>query len=209
MVAKNKRLRTKVQAKLKQQDQNQKNQSDQNEDVIIPQEDSNKAFLYQHKDTKKLKSLKKSNDFKSQILNKTNNSGGAASLDSGSISKSSLRRRKRKLRQELKPKLNDLLVTLEEEGLVENKQHNESGSTAKSSAVLNIVEIPPNPKHIKNINDAAPFIETKKNQPSLRNQRGAQLLQKTESKRFQQVLGNKGFQSNPFESIKQIIKMKK
>ena len=71
-----------------------------------------KAFLHQPRESKKEKVLNKSQSFVSKIKDQ-------ASLNNSGISKSSLRRRKRKLRDDLKPKMQDLLTSLQKEGVME------------------------------------------------------------------------------------------
>lgn len=71
-----------------------------------PQTPDPKAFLHQARLTKKEKQQNKSHEFMTKI------GGGHIDGDGGPISKSALRRRKRKANQSLKPKLSDLVDAL-------------------------------------------------------------------------------------------------
>lgn len=223
MVAKNKRLRIKVSSRNKQQQQQQQNDQSQydisqhieNElSAFLKPQSENEKFLYQHKDTKKTKADNKSSSFKDKILK--SNIG-----DSSNISKSALRRRKRKLKDDLKPKMNDLLDSLQSEGfqvestgassgdVSDNK--NDEGSSVSNNRVTKITDntkiavSAPAFTHFKT-NQQNPFKNT--NEPSIRTQKGAKLLQQKENDHFKQVLGTKQFQTNTFASLREVIAMK-
>ncbi|CCK68568.1 Slx9p KNAG_0B01210 [Huiozyma naganishii CBS 8797] len=154
-----------------------------------------KAFLHQRKETKKDKLLTKQTAFLSQIKNSSAN-------EFGGISKSAVRRRKRKERDDLKPKMQDLLTSLEQEGdLKEFTENAEGDSTAMEvkRQTFRLVERDLEPGTVK----------IKKNEPNIRNKRGAKILSIKETERFSQVLQNEQFKKNSFSALRDIIKMQK
>lgn len=168
-----------------------------------------KAFLHQHRETKKDKQMNKQSAFISKIKE-------TSSSEFAGISKSSVRRRKRKLRDDLKPRMQDLLTSLEQDpGLKtlskdieesrENEQINDFMTDAPNITPVNAVtrivgkEKPLEPGSIK----------IKKNEPNIRNKKGARALSIKESERFMQVLKNDEFKKNTFGALRDIIKMQK
>lgn len=128
------------------------------------------------KETKKEKSEKKTKDFTDRLMNKTtfNLSGG--------VSKSALRRQKRKQREQLKPKMDDLLSSLPLEELETSEG---PGRPVK-------------------------FVERKPklvNQPNPQKQGGHAKLLGSENMRFNQLLKDEQFKESPFASLKQAISM--
>lgn len=98
---------------------------------------------------------------------------------SGGISKSATRRRKRKTKENLKPKMDDLLLSLPTE-------------------TLNLV----------NVKEASGFIAAKKkdtNKPNPQKQGGHAKLLQMENRHFNQVLADKQFKASPFDALKQAI----
>ncbi|KAK8440729.1 ribosome biogenesis protein slx9 [Candidozyma auris] len=123
--------------------------------------------------SKKEKLKNKSQDFNEKILSKVsfNLSGG--------ISKSASRRRKRKSKENLKPKMDDLLSSLPEE-------------------TLNLVEA----------KTPQAFIAAKKkeaNKPNPQKQGGHAKLLQTENRHFNRVLTDKQFKASPFAALKSAI----
>ncbi|KAL6939792.1 hypothetical protein ACO0RG_003638 [Hanseniaspora osmophila] len=220
MVAKNKRLRVKATSRNKQQQQqNDPSQYDISQHIenelsaFLKPQSENEKFLYQHKDTKKTKAESKSSSFKDKILKSNIN-------DATNISKSALRRRKRKLKDDLKPKMNDLLDSLENEGFqIEStdassdgvREHKHVGGNSDRSKITKITDntnfavAAPSFTHSKTSQQGA-FKNT--NEPSIRTQKGAKLLQQKENDHFKQVLGTKQFQTNTFASLREVIAMK-
>ncbi|EDO17104.1 hypothetical protein Kpol_1025p24 [Vanderwaltozyma polyspora DSM 70294] len=170
-----------------------------------------KAFLHQHRESKRDKQNTKQQSFLSQIKNKS------LGLDSNlaGISKSAARRRKRKIRDDLKPKMGELLTSLEkEEDLKEYTQDQDDSKDADGDeqmeiSINNVTKITKSNKYGKLSHELPGSVKIKKNQPSIRNQKGAKQLAIDESKRFNQVLTNQSFQQNPFGSLREIIKMQK
>ncbi|ONH65344.1 Ribosome biogenesis protein SLX9 [Cyberlindnera fabianii] len=126
------------------------------------------AFLHAYKETKKEKLQNK----RSQLLNKLNAHDG--------ISKSSQRRIKRKQRDELKPKMQDLLETLESE---------------VGKDTINLV-------------DSKEFIASKTkrvNAPSTKTRKGIKKVEDMERQRFGAVLKDATFKKSPFQALKESI----
>ncbi|CEP61545.1 Slx9p LALA0_S03e05248g [Lachancea lanzarotensis] len=178
-----------------------KDENDDNgtvEQVNLPEDP--KAFLHQARESKKDKILNKSQSFLSKLHDN--------SALSGSISKSALRRRKRKTRDQLKPRMEDLLVSLEQDG-VENATSDLANSAQEQDSMA------PPAKKVTRISRApipqaeAGSVLIRKNEPSMRNQRGAKQLTGKEIDRFQSVLKNKQFQQSPFAALKEVIKAQK
>ncbi|SCV04452.1 LANO_0G10286g1_1 [Lachancea nothofagi CBS 11611] len=201
MVAKKRtQLRTKAALRLGQSKEDNEIEVEQ---LNLPEDP--KAFLHQARESKKDKILSKSQSFLSKLHERT-------SLN-GAISKSALRRRKRKQRDQLKPRMEDLLVSLEQDGVQEataDSDENGDGndnklpqnSTASVSSRVTRITTP-------NLPLESGSVSVKRNQPNIRNQRGAKQLAQNESDRFQTVLQNKQFQQNPFAALKEVIKMQK
>lgn len=124
--------------------------------------------------SKKDKQLVKSSKFTEKVISKVtfNTSGG--------VSKSALRRRKRKEREQLKPKMEDLLLSLPES--------------------VNIVETTKT-KEVKYIADH----KKPTNQPNPQKHTGHTKLLEAENKRFNQVLSNSQFKKTPFALLQQAI----
>ncbi|SCU96716.1 LAMI_0F07492g1_1 [Lachancea mirantina] len=155
-------------------------------DTAMHMDEDPRAFLHQAKESKRDKSEQKSQQFLARIKE--------SSLGAG-ISKSSLRRRKRKLRDRLKPRMDDLLVSLEQEVDI-------AGNDGKEENKRKQVNVIGGPKTEGNSSGL------KKNQPSIRKQKGAKLLNTREADRFQTVLHNVQFQQSPFATLKEVIKMR-
>lgn len=172
-----------------------------------------KAFLHQSKETKKEKQSLKHSSFLDRLREKS------SANDFSGISKSAARRRKRKLRDDLKPKMQDLLTSLENDVEVESESGEEEyHDTVEDNHDPEIMEdaIPQrkvtrlvSSKKLKKHEKPSGSIVIKKNAPNIRNQRGAKQLSKQESERFNKVLTNQTFQQNPFGSLRDIIKMQK
>lgn len=128
------------------------------------------------KTSKKEKQQAKSNLFNEKILSKLtfNLSGG--------VSKSALRRRKRKEKEQLKPKMDDLWLSLPEKTIkiVESK---------KREGDVTYVQVTSKPT----------------NAPNPQKQSGHAKLLKEENQHFNQVLQNQQFKSTPFSALKQAI----
>lgn len=128
------------------------------------------------KTTKKEKQQTKTKAFNERLLNKV-----TFNL-SGNISKSSRRRRARREKEQLKPKMDDLLSSLPVETINIVKGHIKKGD-----------------KYVK---------ETEKPLNSELNPRkktGHQKLMQAEKTRFNQVLRNQAFKQSPFDALKQAI----
>lgn len=157
-----------------------------------------KAFLHQPRESKKEKVLNKSQSFVSKIKDQ-------ASLNNSGISKSSLRRRKRKLRDDLKPKMQDLLTSLQKEGVMEEIKDQDEQNKQRQN-VTNFTASN-NPFHLESKESGS--VRIKKNEPNIKNQKGAKALAQNETVRFQQVLKNQSFQQSPFSALREVIKMGK
>ncbi|CCE65744.1 hypothetical protein TPHA_0M01690 [Tetrapisispora phaffii CBS 4417] len=167
-----------------------------------------KAFLHQLRETKKEKQMNKQDTFLTQIKERA-----AGNPDFAGISKSSIRRRKRNMKNDLKPKMNDLLLSLNKEaGLKEILENDHKTGSLEDEDMMvdtNVTKITKSTKYRHINNETSASVKIKKNQPSIRNQKGAKQLTKDESKRFVQVLNNNAFKADPFGSLKEIIKMQK
>ena len=168
-----------------------------------------RAFLHQPKETKKEKLLNRQNTFLSNLkVKSTLGDGMSANFDG--ISKSSIRRRKRKLREELKPRMQDLLTSLEQEkdlqGIIDNTSKNiNDDDVIDMDSKIRFVDT----KEIRSKKAEPGSIRIKKNQPNIRNQKGAKALAANETARFNQVLTNQEFQKNPFSALREVIKLQK
>lgn len=178
----------------------------QGPNVELPEDP--KAFLHQYKESKKEKQMNKQNTFISKIRQSSN-------TEFSGISKSSIRRRKRKLRDSLKPRMEDLLTSLEQEPdlkeLTTEPQGREEGMTDVSNVSFLTHVIPSNVTRI--VKSKKPLepgsIKIKKNEPNIRNKKGARALSIKESKRFMQVLKTDEFKKNSFAALRDIIKLQK
>ncbi|KAH3679161.1 hypothetical protein WICMUC_001172 [Wickerhamomyces mucosus] len=189
-MAKRTNLRSKIAAKSQS---NVNKSSIPTESVLTPDP---KAFLHEYKETKKDKLLEKKNDFLNR-LRKSN--------DESNISKSSLRRRKRKQRDALLPKMQDLLTTLEDE--VQNNDENLNNE--KTIADDDKIKAPKTHKSI-NIVDSKKYVDHQdkgflKNLPSSRTKKGSKIIEIQEKKQFGEVLKNSQFKQSPFDALKNAI----
>lgn len=120
--------------------------------------------------------MARSNQFNEKVLSKLtfNLSGG--------VSKSALRRRKRKEKEQLKPKMDDLWLSLPEKTvkIVETK---------KNEGDVSYVQVFSKPT----------------NAPNPQKQKGNVRLLKEESQHFSQVLQNQEFKTTPFSALKLAI----
>ncbi|CUM67999.1 uncharacterized protein PRCAT00005713001 [Priceomyces carsonii] len=123
------------------------------------------------KATKKEKLAAKSNKFTQQLMNKVtfNTSGG--------ISKSSIRRRRRKEKEQLKPQMNDLLISLPDS--FEDSKYPSSKNQVQASKKRNI--------------------------PNATKKTGHQKLFQQEKKNFTDVLNSPDFKSAPFSALRNAI----
>lgn len=169
-----------------------------------------KAFLHQYKETKKEKHSNKQNEFLSRIKKGSN---GDASFDG--ISKSSIRRRKRKMRDDLKPRLDDLLTSLQQEEDLdqftrENTDLDLTGSNTNENAFIKDIDPPAMIQVTKIVEKVEPgSVKIRKNEPNIRNKKGATMLAAKERERFNEVITNQVFKQNSFSALREIIKMQK
>ncbi|OBA23828.1 hypothetical protein METBIDRAFT_76774 [Metschnikowia bicuspidata var. bicuspidata NRRL YB-4993] len=137
-------------------------------------------YLKLLKVSKKEKQQAKTNSFNERLASKVtfNLSGG--------VSKSALRRRKRKEKEQLKPKMDDLLSSLPEAtvNIVDS-------SVAKKKAFVKGVSVKPS------------------NLPNPQKHSGHTKLLEVENQRFSQVLQDKQFQQSPFAALRQAISQSK
>lgn len=127
------------------------------------------AFLHAYKESKKEKLESK----RTKLLTKL------TAQDAG-ISKSSLRRRKRKAKEDLKPKMQDLLDTLEDE---------------VGKETVNLVDAK---EYIASVNK-------NKNTPSTKTRKGIKKVEDMERQRFGAVLKDQAFKKSPFEALRESI----
>lgn len=164
------------------------------------------AFLHQPRESKKEKQQLKQSAFLSQIKEKNSN------VSFEGISKSSIRRRKRKMRDDLKPKMQDLLTSLQNEE--DLKDYAKSSNTDEelddffdnnngSSKTVKIIK-----KSSIAETKQPGYVKIKKNEPNIRTQKGSKVLAINETKRFNDVLNNNAFKANPFGSLRELIQMK-
>ncbi|KAI5958223.1 SLX9 [Candida theae] len=133
------------------------------------------------KTTKKQKQQEKSDQFINKLANKVTFNTGAG------ISKSSLRRRKRKEKEQLKPKMDELLLSLP------------TGDDAESKSTKLIKSSP------------TEFVDSKKtkkksNAPNPTKTTGLKKIMIEEHKNFGNVLKNPEFRKSPFDALKSAIK---
>lgn len=136
-------------------------------------------FLKLLKVTKKDKQLSKSQNFSQKFDSSTLNT-------SSNISKSALRRRKRNARNELKPKMDELL-----QNLPETTNILESSATHKSKD--------------SNVTKFIKSSKTSANLPNATKQTGHAKIMTQESKNFTNVLKNPQFRTSPFSALKDAI----
>lgn len=158
------------------------------------------AFLHQPRETKKKKQMNRQQTFLTRVKEKSISSEPSFA----GISKSAVRRRKRKLRDDLKPKMTDLLTSLGQED--DLKQHvadnsEKEGFKDAKDQVTKVLQT----EH-RYVSEPG-FIQIKKNEPNIRNQKGAKALSIKESSRMNSILTNTGFQKNPFGALRDVIKM--
>lgn len=158
--------------------------------------ESDIPFLKQSRITKFEKSENKSNIFKKKLnikdIEKANvDKKYLSDPKQPGISKSAVRRRKRKLKEQLNTKLDDLKDILDDSmNITEDTDKNNSSNPFQNND--NNVSI--NPFKL----DHTPNPHT-----SLK---GAKKIEKDEIKRFGLILNDTGFRQNPFESLKEAIK---
>lgn len=145
-----------------------------------------KAFLHEYKESKRLKQESRSKEFLNRLATKDDSNLG--------ISKSSLRRRKRKQKSELKPKMQDLLESLESTTNVQ-----QDGQDDDKFANVNIVDNKTGKKFIEKI----PGMN--KNLPNPKNKKGSKKIEKVEREIFSNVLKDTRFKASPFASLKESI----
>ncbi|GAV53458.1 hypothetical protein ZYGR_0AI07420 [Zygosaccharomyces rouxii] len=182
MVAKKRNtLRQKSAAAISKKSQEPLNNVETKLDMDIGEDP--KAFLHQYKESKRDKNLSRQQMFLNQIKHKNDTDPNFAG-----ISKSAIRRRKRKMRDDLKPKMGELLTSLgQEDDLKEQLEENFKEE--------DVVEPEPQPQR------------KRKNEPNIRNQKGAKALSVQESERMKQVLSNSSFQQNTFGALRDVIRM--
>lgn len=137
-----------------------------------------------HEENPMLKLLKISKKEKQQAKTNSFNERLASKVTfnlSGGVSKSSLRRRKRKQKEELKPKMDDLLSSLPE-------------------SVVNIVEKPSAKKSFVKGTAAKPM-----NLPNPQKHTGHTKLLEAENQQFSKVLQDSQFQQSPFAALRNAI----
>lgn len=164
---------------------------------------SSRSFLHQPRESKREKLLNKQQGFLKRVMEKSTGRD-----DFAGISKSAIRRRKRKLREDLKPKMGDLLTSLGQED--DLKQHligtsSDEADDERSISKKKSVTVVSKPGASA---DEPGFVRIRKNEPSIRNQKGAKLLSIRETSRMSDILHNSSFQLNPFGSLREAILMK-
>ncbi|CCC70194.1 hypothetical protein NCAS_0E01240 [Naumovozyma castellii] len=184
--------------------------SDDHDQSVFDLPPDPKAYLHQARETKKEKQMNKQQNFLERMKMKANGDGNLEG-----ISKSSIRRRKRKMREDLKPKMYDLLTSLQQESdlrdhvLADDRKDDNNEDEMVVDSVTKITKSAAY-SHITSGKPMEPgSVIMKKNQPNIRNQKGAKAISQKESARFNQVLTNQSFQQNPFGSLREIIKMQK
>lgn len=177
-----------------------RNVSEVDETFDKPLNTDQHAFLHQPRETKKEKQMNKQQTFLSRV--KENSSSSEPSF--AGISKSAMRRRKRKLRDDLKPKMADLLTSLGKEDDLKQHIANNSTSEGFEDSKIQVTKVlQADHRHVSEPG----FIQIKKNEPNIRNQKGAKALSIKESSRMNSILTNTDFQQNPFGALKDVIKM--
>ncbi|CAK9438280.1 uncharacterized protein LODBEIA_P25090 [Lodderomyces beijingensis] len=141
------------------------------------------------KTTKKQKQQEKSDKFIDTLVNKVTFN------TSGNLSKSSLRRKKRKEKEHLKPKMDDLLHNLPTEDT--------EAASASRGGVTRLVT------HKAQKAQDNKYLESNKsnlNKPNPTKRRGYKQIMKEENKNFSSVLKNPQFRALPFDALKNAIK---
>lgn len=159
---------------------------------------TSRSFLHQPRESKKDKQLNKQKVFLNRVIEKA--SGQDPSF--AGISKSAVRRRKRKIREDLKPKMGDLLTSLGQEDDLKQHVHSDSDSERepKKISITKVVS-----KDAIGSNEPG-FVRIRKNEPNIRNQRGAKVLSIRETFRMNDILTNTEYQQDPFRALKDVIK---
>lgn len=167
---------------------------------------SSRSFLHQPRESKREKQLNKQQGFLNRVMEKS-----SGREDFAGISKSAVRRRKRKLREDLAPKMGDLLTSLGQED--DLKHHVLEGSSGEEHEDTT-VKAPAQKRSVKvlsreELKTGEPgFVRIRKNEPSIRNQKGAKALSIRETSRMNGILHNTSFQQNPFGALREAILMK-
>ncbi|AMD18813.1 HBL089Wp [Eremothecium sinecaudum] len=158
-----------------------------------------KAFLHQYRESKKEKSVAKSQSFLNRIREQATGNVG--------ISKSSLRRRKKKLKNDLKPKMEDLLTSLKQEGVLDDAGDVITiEDTAESASKVTKIVTSAKYASLQGQQNSEPGqVVIKRNEPSIRTQKGARKLGREETARFSKVITDKTFQNNPFAALREVI----
>ncbi|QLQ78824.1 hypothetical protein HG537_0B01720 [Torulaspora globosa] len=173
------------------------------EEVELPEVDvSSRSFLHQPRESKKEKQLNKQQMFLNRVLEKS-----LGRDDFAGVSKSAVRRRKRKLRDELKPKMGDLLNSLREEDdlkehVIEGMDNEDSGDSIARRKVVKVIS------NVERGTSELGYVHIRKNEPNIRNQKGAKALSIRETSRMNDILHNSSFQQNPFGALREAIMMK-
>lgn len=146
------------------------------EERTTPENDN--PFLKLLTVAKKDKQASRSSNFTQRVITKAADNGMG-------ISKSALRRRKRKAREQLKPKMDDLLASLSEP----------TTTIVDSDAVK------------AHATDDHSYISQNKNknQPNITKQSGHRIIMNDERKNFTSLLRDSQFRSSPFAALKDAI----
>lgn len=114
------------------------------------------------------------------------------SATAGLISKSALRRRKRRAREELKPKMDDLLSNLPTSNAPDDAHTVSSNTDEKDKSTQE---------------SSHTYLEAKspRNLPNATKQSGYSRIMATEHKHFNSVLQNHQFKSSPFSALRDAI----
>lgn len=163
---------------------------------------SSRSFLHQPRESKKEKQLNKHQIFLNRVMEKSSGRD-----DLAGISKSAVRRRKRKLRDELKPKMGDLLTSLREEDdlrqhVLEDATNPRDSNPVAKKSVVRVLS-----KEERGTSELG-HVHIRKNEPNIRNQKGARALSIRETLRMNDILHNSSFQQNPFGALREAIMMK-
>lgn len=162
------------------------------------------AHLHNARTTKREKLADRKESFLARMRE---SAGKDRLLHLGGVSKSAMRRRKRQIRDDLKPQMADLLISLEQE---EDLNH-EPRTDLDALSMSDDIKIPKNVTTTRIISGPEPITQTqmatRKNMPNIRNQKGARTLTRNETDRFKQVLSNQLFQQNTFSALRDVIKM--
>lgn len=180
-------LRAKVAARANLPNNERLNQQSINNELS----EDPKAFLHEYKESKREKQEVRSKEFLNRLATKE-----GANLSG--ISKSSIRRRKRKQKAELLPKMQDLLASLED--TKEDQDDLEDNQISQKYSNVNIIDKKTGKRaFVENIT------KNRKNLPNPRNKKGAKQIEKVETLLFNNTLKNPNFQKNPFATLKESI----